>query len=54
MVKSATFRSKESFQSKILYELTPLTEKLTVEADYLPCIILMARSVRFGTAMPNK
>ena len=38
MVKSATFRSKYSDQTKILYKLTPMTEKLTVETDYLPCI----------------
>ena len=38
MVKSASFRSKLSVQSKILYKLTPLTEKLTVETDYLPYI----------------
>ena len=38
MVKSATFRSKQSVQSKILYKLTPLTEKLSVETDYSSCI----------------
>ena len=38
MVKSATFRSKLSVQSKILYKFNPLTEELTVEIDYLPYI----------------
>ena len=42
MVKSATFRPKYSVQSEILYTLAPLTEKLTVETDCLPYIILMA------------
>ena len=41
MVKSATFRSKQSVQSKLLYKLTALTEKLTVATDYLPCINLI-------------
>ena len=40
MIKSATFKSKYSVQSKTLYKLAPLTEKLTVETDYLPYINL--------------
>ena len=35
MVKSASLRSKKLVQSKILNKLTPLTEKLTVETNYL-------------------
>ena len=53
MVKSATFMSNKSVQSKILYKLTPLTEKLTVETDYLPYINFNGIIRAVCTVMPN-